>query len=168
MKRKATPAEPFQPHVPGIEYGILEGLLGFAVRRAQLVLYDDFMRALAPWQITPPRFSALVIISENPGLKLTELAKILAVARSGAVVLVDALSELGYVLRRDSVSDRRAFQLALTAKGRRALQAISREVQAHDRRISSMLSKQEQVQLRAMLRRMAGVSGRAAARASGE
>ncbi len=34
--------------------------------------------------------SALIIISRNPHLKLTELAQILGIARSGAVLLVDA------------------------------------------------------------------------------
>src|SRR3990167_9179042 len=95
----------FNPHVPGIDYG---------VRRAQLALNDLFIQSLAPWNITPPRFSALVIVSRNPGLKLTQLAKVLGIARSGAVMLVDALEDLGYVARLDVPEDRRAFGLALT------------------------------------------------------
>ena len=66
--------EPFVPKVPGIDYGILDSLLGYAVRRAQIQLYEDFIPSLAPWGITPPRFSAMVIVSRNPGLKLTQLA----------------------------------------------------------------------------------------------
>jgi DNA-binding MarR family transcriptional regulator len=120
-------------------------------------LYEDFVTSLAAWNITPPRFSALVIIAHNPDLKLTELARILGVARSGAVTLIDALSALGFVVRRDSPTDKRAFRLALTAKGKRALEAITQAVQEHDQRIMSMLNEREQTQLMELLRRMAGL-----------
>ena len=38
----------FVPHVSGIDYGPLDKLVGYAIRRAQLVIYEDFMQALAP------------------------------------------------------------------------------------------------------------------------
>lgn len=85
----------FIAHVPGIQYGVLDSLMGYAIRRAQIRTYENFIAALEPWGITPPRFSAMVIVSLNPGLKLTQLAKIMGIARSGAVILVDALEELG-------------------------------------------------------------------------
>ena len=69
----------------------------------------------------------------------------------------DALSALGYVSRHDSPSDRRAFRLALTARGKRALDGITQAVQDHDRRIVSALSQPEQAQLMELLRRMAGL-----------
>lgn len=105
MKSADELKDHFEPHVAGVDYGVLDGLIGYALRRAQLTLYEDFVASLAPWNITPPRFSALVIIDKNPDLKLTELARILGVARSGAVTLIDALSALGYVSRHDSPSD---------------------------------------------------------------
>jgi DNA-binding MarR family transcriptional regulator len=97
-----------------------------------------------------------VVIAHNPDLKLTELARILNVARSGAVTVVDALSELGHVARHASATDKRAFRLALTPKGKRALSAITRAVVAHDKRIVSMLTAQEQTQLMTLLERMVG------------
>ena len=147
----------FEARIPGIDYGVLDSLVGYALRRAQLNLYEDFIRSLAHWNITPPRFSALVVIAHNPDLKLTELARVLNVARSGAVTVVDALSELGYVARHDSATDKRAFRLLLTAKGKKALSAITSAVQAHDKRIVSMLTSDEQAQLMALLGRMVGV-----------
>jgi DNA-binding MarR family transcriptional regulator len=147
-------ATPFEARVPGIDYGVLDELIGFALRRAQLMLYEDFIRSMASWSITPPRFSALVVIAHNPDLKLTELARILNVARSGAVTLVDALSELGYVVRHPSETDKRAFRLRVTPKGKQALASITPAVQQHDARIVSMLSGAEQRQLLALLGRM--------------
>lgn len=147
--------DPFVPRVPGIDYGVLDTLLGYAVRRAQIRLYEDFVASLAPWGITPPRFSAMVIVSRNPGLKLTQLAKVMGIARSGAVILVDALEELGYMKRLPVPEDRRAFSLALTEKGQIDLLAITQAVQAHDERMARMFSPDEQAELRRQLTQLA-------------
>jgi DNA-binding MarR family transcriptional regulator len=141
----------FNPRVPGVDYGVLDHLLGYSVRRAQIVMYEDFIASLAPWQITPPRFSAMVIISRNAGLKLTELANILGIARSGAVALIDSLEGLAYVERRPSHTDRRALGLFMTPKGEQDLVAIIEAVQAHDRRAAGKLSADEFVQLHQLL-----------------
>jgi DNA-binding MarR family transcriptional regulator len=143
--------DPFVPRVPGIDYGVLDTLLGYAVRRAQIRLYEDFVASLSQWGITPPRFSAMVIVSHNPGLKLTQLAKVMGIARSGAVILVDALEELGYMQRHPVPEDRRAFSLALTKKGQADLAAITAAVQLHDERMAQSLAPDEQSQLREWL-----------------
>lgn len=145
----------FNPHVPGIDYGVLDSLVGYGVRRAQLALNDLFIQSLAPWNITPPRFSALVIVSRNPGLKLTQLAKVLGIARSGAVMLVDALEDLGYVERLDVPEDRRAFGLALTAKGQADLVAITQAVVRQDQLAARPLGSAGSEQLLAMLQQLA-------------
>ncbi|MDH5676482.1 MAG: MarR family winged helix-turn-helix transcriptional regulator [Myxococcales bacterium] len=137
-----------------IDLGLLETLVGYGVRRLQLKVFDDFLRSLRPWSMTPARFSALVIIEKNPDLKLTELARVLGVARSGAVTLVDALEEPGYVARHASPTDGRAFGLRITAKGKNALAKMSAAVEAHDRRMTAALSVAERVQLKELLDRV--------------
>ena len=144
-------SELFVAHVPGIQYGVLDGLMGYAIRRAQIKLYENFIMALEPWGITPPRFSAMVIVSLNPGLKLTQLAKIMGIARSGAVILVDALEELGYIERLPVPEDRRAFSLELTAKGKADLEQISGVVVAQDTAVVSPLTEQERHELHRLL-----------------
>jgi DNA-binding MarR family transcriptional regulator len=156
MSKTEVPSDtPFNPHVPGIDYGVLDSLVGYGVRRAQLAMNDLFIQSLAPWNITPPRFSALVIISRNPGLKLTQLAKVLGIARSGAVMLVDALEDLGYVERLDVPEDRRAFGLALTAKGQSDLVAITQAVVEQDRAATQKLAPADGERLLAMLQQLA-------------
>jgi len=153
-RRPAARGEHFDPHVAGVEYGALDSLVGYAIRRAQISIYEDFLAALAPWDITPQRFSALTLIAANAELKLTDLARILGIARSGAVQLVDQLQAMGYVTRREAVADKRAYALALTTVGRRAHASITRAVQAHDQRISAQLSDTERKQLIALLGRL--------------
>ena len=146
-----TDQEPFVAHVPGIQYGVLDTLIGYAVRRAQIKTYESFIEALTPWGITPPRFSAMVIVSLNPGLKLTQLAAIMGIARSGAVILVDALEELGYMTRQPAPDDRRAFSLVLTEKGRTDLVRISDVVRQQDADVSRSLTADEQGTLHRLL-----------------
>ncbi len=148
--------EHFNPKVPGIDYGVLDSLLGYAVRRTQITVYEDFIASLAPWNITPPRFSSLVLIDRNPRLKLIELARVLGIARSGAVALIDSLEEMGYVLRVPSPTDKRALGLELTAKGREHLAAISAAVRASDARMAANLTPQEQAQLMVLLGKVGG------------
>nr|WP_211948950.1 MarR family transcriptional regulator [Cupriavidus yeoncheonensis] len=145
----------FDPHVPDIDYGVLDSLVGYAIRRAQIRIYEDFVASLAQWQITPPRFSALVIVSRNPQLKLTDLARILGIARSGAVLLVDALEEMNLVARRPAPGDRRAYSLVLTPTGKRTLAAAKQAVIAHDAHVASALTAPEQATLKALLGRLA-------------
>ena len=152
----------FNPRVPGIDYGVLDELMGYSVRRAQIVMYEDFIASLASWQVTPPRFSALVIIARNPGLKLTELARILGIARSGAVALIDSLADMAYVERRPSPTDRRALGLFLTSQGRVDLPHIIDAVKAHDQRATQPLSPQEFAQLQELLARLMSAPVRSA------
>lgn len=153
-RRPAARGEHFEPHVAGVSYGALDSLVGYAIRRAQILIYEDFLAALAPWDITPQRFSALTLIASNADLKLTDLARILGIARSGAVQLVDQLQAMGYVTRRDAAGDKRAYALTLTSAGRRAHTSITRAVRAHDQRISAQLSDVERGQLIGLLGRL--------------
>lgn len=142
---------PFNPHVPGIEYGVLDTLVGYGVRRAQLAMYSVFVDALAKWNITPQRFSALVIISLNEGLTLTKLAEVLGIVRSGSVVLVDALVEMGYIDRVEVPGDRRAYGLALTRKGQKDLAKITQAVLDQEARATARLNAARRKQLLEML-----------------
>lgn len=137
--------------MPDIDYGALDGLIGYSLRRAQIRIYQDFLDSLAPWSITPPRFSAMSIIHANSGLKLTTLAQAMGIARSGAVQVVNALEKLGYVQRMDSSKDKRAHALVLTAEGVKTLETITREITAHDARISVRMTAAEQSELRRLL-----------------
>ncbi|HAP27841.1 MAG TPA: MarR family transcriptional regulator [Achromobacter sp.] len=150
-RRPAARGEHFDPHVPGIQYGALDDLVGYAIRRAQILIYEDFLAALAPWDITPQRYSALTLIAANDNLKLTDLARILGIARSGAVQIVNQLQDLGYVERQEAERDRRAYALAMTPAGHTALAAITEAVQAHDARISGKLGAADRRKLIGLL-----------------
>jgi DNA-binding MarR family transcriptional regulator len=150
-RQPAQRGEQSNAQVPGVEYGVLDELVGYSIRRAQIRIYQDFLDALGPWSITPPRFSAMTIIQSNTDMKLTELANAMGIARSGAVEVVNSLEKLGYATRTESTVDKRAHALALTDAGREALRGITQAIREHDARISARLTAAEQKELRRLL-----------------
>lgn len=143
----------FNARIEGIDYDILDELVGYAVRRAQLSIYEDFALSLASEDLTPQRFSSLVIIENNPGISQTRLAEVMGIARSGVVSIIDRFEESGFVERKES-GDRRSYNLHLTREGQKQLKKYKKAVREHDDRIAGSLSAEEKQQLIGLLRKI--------------
>ena len=128
--------------VPGVNYGVLDSLLGYALRRAQNALYLDFYRATAEWDVSPQRFAALVLIARNPGLRQGLLGQAMGLHRSGALRLTDWLTANGWAERRDAPGDARVWGLHLTPAGKRRLARLEAAVVEHDRALIAALGEQ--------------------------
>lgn len=143
--------------VPGLDYGVLDELLGYALRRAQAALYVDFHRATEGLDVSPPRFAALVLVGRNPGMRQGLLAQAMGLHRSGALRLTDWLTARGWVERQDDADDARSWGLFLTAAGKRKLAEIERRVRAHDERLMRGLGDRA-ASLKADLERLAATA----------
>lgn len=144
----------FDPHRPGVDYGVLDELVGYGLRRAQIRMTEAFDARLGELGVTTQRFSALVLIASNPGLKQTELASIMGIARSGALAIVEALSVQGLIERRPVPGDARAQALFLSPVGEVRLPQIVEIVREHDRELVRGLSAAETQVLKALLERL--------------
>lgn len=101
-------------------------------------------------------YEALVEIAFAGGtLRMNEFARETTLTKSGATRFVDRLEEAGLVERMSCPTDRRAFQLALTAKGKNVQKAADPHVLGviHDL-FGSHLSDEEATTLATVLRRM--------------
>lgn len=143
----------FNARIEGVAYDVLDELVGYAVRRAQLSIYEDFGATMESEDITPQRFSALVIVENNPGISQTRLAEVMGIARSGVVAIVDGFEKKGLVERQAS-DDRRSYRLLLTKAGAHQLKRYKQAVTAHDQRISASLTQDEKEQLCRLLRKL--------------
>jgi DNA-binding MarR family transcriptional regulator len=137
--------------VDGIDYLDLDQHLGYALRRAQVAAFEAFGRATAGAGITPPRFTALVILQANPGISQSTLGEVLGTARSGAMLLTDWLEAQGLAERRHRPDDGRAWGLYLTAKGLRQIEQLRRRVREHDRRFAAHIAPDERRELLRLL-----------------
>jgi DNA-binding MarR family transcriptional regulator len=141
--------------VPGIDYSDLDSMFGYALRRAQVAAFEAFSRATSGIGITPPRFTALVILQTNPGITQSVLGDVLGTARSGAMLLTDWLEGRGLAERRHRPDDGRAWGLYLTARGERLLDTLRRRVRAQDKRFAARLAKPERRELLRLLEKIA-------------
>jgi len=141
--------------VPGIDYAELDTMFGYALKRAQVAAFEAFSRATSVARITPPRFTALVILQTNPGISQSVLGDVLGTARSGAMLLTDWLEGRGLAERRHRPDDGRAWGLYLTAKGERVLEKMRRSVRLHDQRFAARLPKRERERLLKLLEQLA-------------
>lgn len=132
----------------------LDGLIGYNLKRAYIHLNADFRRTLEADNLPPRVFSALSLVAENPGMKQTDVARLLGIERSGLVAIVDGLEARGLVERRPHPTDRRIQELQPTPEGqavyRRALEAVAE----HEVSFLSMLSDKEQETLLGLLRKI--------------
>ena len=71
--------------------------------------------------VTLPQFRVLALVDEG-GERASQLAERLAVAKPTVTAVVDGLVERGYLTRTADEGDRRATRIALTQRGRRALE----------------------------------------------
>ena len=144
------------PPVEAVDYDILPELVGYHLRRAQGVVFDDFLRTMATQRIAPGQFGVLVLIAANPGLSQSALARAVGVERSTMVEVIDRLQARGLVERRPSAADRRSYALGLSAAGRRLLTRLKPMVRRHERRVTKRLDDAEKATLIGLLRRLHG------------
>src|ERR1700754_2884515 len=74
-----------------LQMGELSELLGYSLKRAQLKIFEDFLRCVAPLQLTPAQFSVLLLLDKNPGRNQTEIANTLGILRPNFVAMLDGL-----------------------------------------------------------------------------
>src|SRR5713101_8199672 len=74
-----------------LQMGELSELLGYSLKRAQLRIFEDFVRCVAPLQLTPAQFSVLLLLDRNPGRNQTEIAATLGILRPNFVAMLDGL-----------------------------------------------------------------------------
>lgn len=142
--------------VPGLDYGVLDELLGYSLRRAQVAMFHAFHAATRGEAITPPRFTALVIVGANPGIGQSALGKVLGIARSGAMMLTDWMEDRGLAERRRRPDDGRSWGVHLSARGEKLVAELKRRVAAQDRRRAAVLTPHERRELLRLLGKLAG------------
>jgi DNA-binding MarR family transcriptional regulator len=129
--------------------GELATFLGYALRRAQLAVFEDFRRSVGRMGLRPAQFSVLVVIDATPGLKQTEVAAALGIQRANFVAMVSELERQGWIERRPL--DRRSLALHLTPAGETKLAEALAAQRAMEARYARILGPHGREQLLALL-----------------
>ena len=139
-----------------LEMGELSDLLGYSLKRAQLRIFEDFLRCVAPLRLTPAQFSVLLLLEKNPGRNQTEIANTLGILRPNFVAMLDGLESRDLCTRVRSTNDRRSHVLLLTDNGRAVLARDKRLVASkHEARLGELLGPANRAALLSMLKKIA-------------
>jgi DNA-binding MarR family transcriptional regulator len=136
-RAKAKPPQPDVAEPAGgdvVDVGPLARMTGYALRRAQLAVFDDFIATLAELNLRPAQFSVLLVLGNRPGSSQSAVASALGIKRANFVTMLDELEQRGLARRALSPSDRRSHALYLTDLGHTTLVRARDLAAAHEAR----------------------------------
>jgi len=138
-----------------LQYGKLDELLGYHLRKAQQIAFQSFAEALAGENMSPGQLGVLLVVAANPGVNQTTVGNAMGIDRSTLVAVLDRMEERDLLARTPSPTDRRSHALVLTEGGKRFLAAILPRIERHERNFARALSKEERRKLIELLARIA-------------
>jgi len=136
------------------DLGPLPGLIGYALRRAQLAVFQDFVLTMAALDVTPAQYSVLLLIDINPEVNQSQIGEALAIKPANLAVMLNGLEARGLARRRPGATDRRARALQLTAAGKALLRQLEARVADHERRLVDRLGPAAKRRLLALLAKL--------------
>jgi DNA-binding MarR family transcriptional regulator len=138
-----------------LDLGPLPELIGYVLRRAQLVVFQDFFNTFAPFDISPAQFAVLTVIERNPGLTQSQVAAALGIKRTNFVGLLDELERRALAERRQAARDKRSYALYLTGEGAALVRKLKPALKAHESRMIAKVGEDGRDRLVALLRDIA-------------
>ena len=145
-----------EPQAEALQLGELSEQLGYVLKRAQLKVFENFLRCVASLQLTPAQFSVLLLVEQNPGRNQTEIASTLGILRPNFVAMLDNLESRDLCARIRSTNDRRSHILVLTDKGKAVLTRAKKLVATkHEARLNEVLGAANREALIEMLSKIA-------------
>lgn len=137
---------------PAVSIDVLKDHLGYFVRRAQIWIFQDFIRTLATIDLSPAQFSVLVVIGANRGLSQADLAATLGIERARLARVLHRLQSRGILRRLKSAADGRRHALELTSRGRALLARAKSMAARHECRLIERLGSERHRMLLQALR----------------
>jgi DNA-binding MarR family transcriptional regulator len=148
---KPTPEKPF---VEKVNTRYLETLVGYNARRAALAVISRFMEEMAIYDLRPVDFSALSLITHNPGITSRQLCTTLGIQAPNIVAMVTAFEKRGLISRHAHPHDGRAFGLVLTEDGKSLMARAEKTASGLETQVSEKLSADERKAMIASLKKI--------------
>ncbi|AYN93247.1 MarR family transcriptional regulator [Pseudomonas luteola] len=132
----------------------LDEVIGYALRRAQLKVFQHLINELEAYDLRPAQFTALTLIEQNPGLMQAELARALAIEPPQMVIMLNKLEALGLALRIRCKADKRSYGIFLSKTGETLLKQLKDVAIRSDNEATAALSTEERQQLLHLLHKV--------------
>lgn len=139
---------------PRVSLGRLGEFVGFRLRRVQNQLSRDFSAATADEGLRQGLFSALAIISANPGISQNAVSREVGLDKSVTVTMIDEMERKGWAERHRAPEDRRRHALRITPAGQAKLDELFTRMEQTESAVLHQLSEGEMALLSELLDRM--------------
>ncbi|MFD1933124.1 MULTISPECIES: MarR family winged helix-turn-helix transcriptional regulator [Nonomuraea] len=120
---------------------------GYLIKRAQAVLHQAMLDALAPHGLTVSQYAVLAALGQDPGRSNADLARQAFVTPQSMNTVLRELEDRELLSRRPHPQHRRVLQAELTATGTRLLADAAAAVDLVEARMLSSLSPQARTEL---------------------
>jgi DNA-binding MarR family transcriptional regulator len=117
---------------------------GYLIRRLQQTAVSFFLEETSDFQITPIQYATLAVVCLYPGSDQLRVANAIGIDRTTIGGVVQRIEAKKLIVRKVSVSDRRANLLYPTARGTRLLASMEGATNRVHQRILAPLSVEEQ------------------------
>ena len=129
-------------------------ILGLYLHTVELLLLRSLSRNPRFRSILPSLIGTPALLARHPGLSQIELAALLGTERATAGLQVAQCIKKGFVRRSVSGGDRRKYELYVTEKGLRLLEAAREVIPEHEDLFAGALTAGERETLRELLMKL--------------
>ena len=142
------------PFVEKVNTRYLETLVGYNARRAALAVISQFLEEMAVYDLRPVDFSALSLITHNPGITSRQLCNTLGIQAPNIVAMVNGFEKRGLIARHAHPRDGRAFGLMLTAEGEALMAKAEKTASSLESSVSEKLTLEERKTMIKLLKKI--------------
>ncbi|HEX7743583.1 MAG TPA: MarR family transcriptional regulator [Sphingobium sp.] len=150
-----TVTDTMPPPSPFPDLGI-DGLVGFHIRLASAVVYQQFTQICGDLGLTQKQVAILWLIEEQPGIAQADIGRRLKMDRASVMAVINRLQDRKLLKRGVSEQDRRRQTLTLTQAGCEALVQARARIAAHEDWLKARFSPAESAMLVELLQRIHG------------
>lgn len=143
-----------------LDWGLLDGSVGPRVRLLRNTLSARSIQVSAPHGLPTGSLTVLALIAANPGSSQTALATRAGLNKSALVGIVDQLERRGLVERERVATDRRRYEVVVTAKGEETMQELFAVVDAQEQPLRDALGGRDIATLLKLLDRAIEATGK--------
>jgi DNA-binding MarR family transcriptional regulator len=140
---------------PPIIHGALTKHTGFLLSRMGMVAAKQFAEQIEQIGLTPRMWGALNVLDAEGTITQQALGKSTGIDPSSMVATIDELENAGLVERQAHPSDRRAYALHMTPKGRETLAQGRKLAKGAQEKLLAPLDPSERAELHELLLKIA-------------
>lgn len=138
-----------------VDFGPLADRIGFFLRLAQNAAFQAFAKQARGIDVSPGRFTVLMVIGRNPGISQTALSRAVGIEKSTLTPALRSLVKHNIVRRTRTEKDRRTYRLTLTPAGEKLLRDLSMCAERHDKNLDAIVGPRDRARFIHLLRKIA-------------